>query len=74
MAVMAPKRQRDGILVYPPIGEALIMVGLDEIGVYITRNQNKVTQYIATRPRLGPSQYVAYALILRYVSKTIYLS
>ena len=26
------------------------MVGLDEIGVYISHRQNKVVQYIATRP------------------------
>ena len=29
MAIMGPKRQRDGTWVYPPIGEALTMVGLD---------------------------------------------
>ena len=39
-----PKRQWDGIWVYPHIGEALATVGLYYIGVYITRRQNTVTQ------------------------------
>ena len=33
---------------YTPIGAALEMVGLEEIGVYIFSHQNMVTQYIAT--------------------------
>ena len=37
MAGMGPKCQRDGTLVYPPIGAALATVGIDEIGVYIVR-------------------------------------
>ena len=32
---MGPKRQRDGTLVYQPIGTELVRVGMDEIGVYI---------------------------------------
>ena len=47
MAVMGPKRQPDGTWLYPPIGAALTMVGLEEIGVYISRRQNTVAQYIA---------------------------
>ena len=35
---------------YPPIGAALEMVGLEEIGVYIARRHNMVAQYIATCP------------------------
>ena len=50
MAGMVPKRQRYGTWVYPPIGEALETVGMDEIGLYITRRQNTIAQYIATRP------------------------
>ena len=50
MAGMGPKRQRDGTWVYPPIGAALSMVGLEEIGVYIALRQNKFTQYISTCP------------------------
>ena len=50
MAGMVPKRQRDGTWVYAPIGEALEMVGLDDIGVYIARHQKMVVQYIATHP------------------------
>ena len=36
--------------VYPPIGAELVMVGLEEISLYITRHQNMVAQYIATCP------------------------
>ena len=48
MAGMIPKRQRDGTWVYTPIGAALEMVGLEEIGAYIARRQNTVAQYIST--------------------------
>ena len=48
MADMGPKRQRDGIWVYPPVGVSLAMVGLEEIRVYIDRRQNTVAQYIVT--------------------------
>ena len=47
---MGPKRQRDGMWMYPPIGAVLEMVGLGDIGVYISRFQNTVAQYIATCP------------------------
>ena len=47
---MGPERQLDGIFLFPPIGEAMATVGLDEIGVYIVRGQNTVAQYIVTRP------------------------
>ena len=47
---MGPTLQRDGTWVYPCIGAALSMMGLDDIGVYIARHQNTVAQYIATRP------------------------
>ena len=47
---MGPEIQLDATWVYPPIGVALVMVGLDEIGVYIARCQNTVAQYITTRP------------------------
>ena len=49
MAGMGPKRHPDRMWVYPPIGVALEMVVLEDIGVYINRLQNKVAQYIATR-------------------------
>ena len=42
MAGMGPKHQRYGTWVYPPIGVALEMVGLEEIGVYISRLHNTV--------------------------------
>ena len=35
MAGIGPKSQRGGTWVYTPIGEALAMVGLEEIRVYI---------------------------------------
>ena len=35
---------------YPPILAALVMVGLEDIGVYIYLRQNTVAQYIAIRP------------------------
>ena len=50
MEGMVPECQQDGTWVYPLIGEALAKVGLDEIGVYITRHQNTVAQYIVIRP------------------------
>ena len=50
MAGMVPKRQQGGTWVYPPIGAALAMVGLEEIGLYIASRQNTAAQYIATHP------------------------
>ena len=44
MVGMTPKRQRYGTWVYPPIGEALVMAGLEEIGVYTAFHQNTVAQ------------------------------
>ena len=45
---MGTKHQREMTWVYPPIVEALVIAGLDEIGVYITRSHNTVVQYIVT--------------------------
>ena len=50
MAGMVPKRQRDRKWVYTPIGAVLEIVGMEDIGVYITHHQNTVAQYIETRP------------------------
>ena len=47
---MGPKRQRDGTWVNLPIGEAMAMVGIDDIGLYIDHCQKAVAQYIATHP------------------------
>ena len=44
MTGMPPRRQRDGTWLYPTIGEALSMVGLYDIRVYIDRCQNTVAQ------------------------------
>ena len=37
---------------YPPLASAMEEAGFEEIRVYITRRQNTVAQYIATRPIL----------------------
>ena len=50
MVGMGPKHQRDGTWVYPPIGAAIEIVRLNEIGVCIESQQNMVPQYIATSP------------------------
>ena len=47
-----PRRKKDGIWEYPPLAEALGEAGLEGIRKSITRRQNMVTQYIATRPIL----------------------
>ena len=44
MMGMVLKCKRDGIWVYPSIGKALEIVGLEEIGLYITLRQNTVVQ------------------------------
>ena len=44
MAGMGPKHKLDETWVYPPIGEAMATVGLDDIGVYILRCQYTVEQ------------------------------
>ena len=50
MAGMVPKLHPDKTLVYPLIGAALAIMGLDNIVVYIARRQNTVAQYISTCP------------------------
>ena len=50
MVGMGPKLQRDGTWVYTPAGAALIMVGLEESGVYIARHQKTIAQFIANSP------------------------
>ena len=47
---MGTKRQQDGVWVFTPIGEALVTVGLEDIGVYITLFHNTVAQYIVPCP------------------------
>ena len=50
MVIMGPKLRRGGTWVYTPIGSALEMLELEDIGVYIARRQNTVAQCILTRP------------------------
>ena len=50
MAGMVSKRQQDGTWLYKTIGALLTMVGLEIFGMYISRSQNTVAQYIATHP------------------------
>ena len=40
----------DGRWVYPPMTERMSETGLHEVETYASYLQNKVTQYIATRP------------------------
>ena len=47
---MGPKYQQDGTWLYTPIGAALAVVGLEEIGVYIALFKNTVAHYIVNRP------------------------
>ena len=50
MAGMGTKFQLNGKWVYPTIGVVLVMVVLEEIGVFITHRQNTVAQYISNCP------------------------
>ena len=42
------QRLAERTLYYPPLGDAMMIAGLKEIGTYISRPQNMVVQYIAT--------------------------
>ena len=50
MAGMGPKHQLGGAWVYTPIGAALAMVWLRDIGVYIACLQKTAAQYIMNIP------------------------
>ena len=50
MVAMVPKRQLNGTWVYTPIWAALVILGLEEIRLYIARRENTVAQKIATHP------------------------
>ena len=50
MAGMGLKRQPYRIWVYPPIGVALAMMGIEDIGLYIPCHKNMIAQYIVTCP------------------------
>ena len=50
---MQPLQGRYGVWVYPPLEEVMAEVGLQEVDTYISRRQNTVTQFIATRPIMG---------------------
>ena len=45
-----PRQGRDGVLVYPPLEDAMAEAGLQEVETYVSRRQNTVAQFIATRP------------------------
>ena len=45
-----PRQGRDGVLVYPSLEDAMAEAGLQEVETYVSRRQNTVTQFIATRP------------------------
>ena len=42
----------EGTREYPPLGDAMMALGLEEIGTYIYRRQNKLVHYVANRPIL----------------------
>ena len=46
---MQPIQRGEGRWEYPWLAAAMEEAGFEEIGVYITRRQNKFAQYIATR-------------------------
>ena len=50
MAGMGTEYQLNRTWVYPPIGAALVTVGLEDNGVYIAHHQTTVAQYIVTCP------------------------
>ena len=45
-----PQRQRDGSWTYPPLSEALKDAGLYSLQTYISRRQNTIAEWVATRP------------------------
>ena len=45
-----PRKGRDGGWVYLPLEEAMAEAGLQEVDTYISRHQNTMAQYIASRP------------------------
>ena len=47
-----PRRKGGGSWEYPSLEEVMVEAGFEGIGTYITRRQNTVAQYIATRPIL----------------------
>ena len=47
-----PRRRGEGSWDYPPLETVMAEAGLEDIGVCVTRRQNTVAQYIATRPIL----------------------
>ena len=46
------RRRGDGRWAYPPLEEAMVETCLEGILNYVTRKQNTIVQYIATRPIL----------------------
>ena len=45
-----PRRVRDGGWEYTPLEEAMAEAGLQEVDTYVSRHQNTVAKFIATRP------------------------
>ena len=45
-----PQRVRKILWVYPPLEDAMAEAGLQEVDTYISYRQNKVAQFIVTRP------------------------
>ena len=45
-----PWRGKDGVWTYPPLEDVMVEAGLQEVDTYVSRRQNTVSQFIATRP------------------------
>ena len=60
-----PRQRTDGIWDYPPLAEALGEAGLGGIRKSVTRRQNMVAQYIATRPILDLCEQATQRLVAR---------
>ena len=51
-----PRRQGEDSWEYLPLAEAMAETLFENIGVYVTRSQNTVAQYIVTQPILDLSE------------------
>ena len=60
-----PRRRGDGRWTYPPLKEAMREAGFEGIRKAITRRQNTVAQYIATRPILDLCERGTQRLVAR---------
>ena len=50
------RRWGEGSWEYPLLAVEMAGAGFEEIGVYVTRRQNTIAQYIETRPIMDPCE------------------